>query len=156
MVPLAVWLLAAGACSTPRQPAASGEVTTTTTTGPTEATLTFSDSGCAYDGPGAVPAGPLTIHVVNAMPADATPVVVYTALLSIAEGHTYDDLVDWVAEGHPTPPRWVTTVDDGESSPGETDQLKASVTAGTYGIVCATPHEPDGSISAAGSFAVTA
>ena len=151
---MSVALVSAGACSSPEKTSASDEVTTTA--GPTRATVTYSQNGCAYEGPTAVPPGPVTIEVVNAIPSDATPVVVYAALLSIDEGHTYDDLADWVRGPNAgAPPTWATTVVDGETSPGEEDELNAAVTAGTYGLVCATPHEKDPGILTPGSFVVT-
>lgn len=147
-----VMLLAATACSTSRQSAASGKVTTTTSARTTNATLTFSQSGCAFDGPGAVWAGPLTIHVVNAMPTGGTPEVVYTALLSIDDTYTYGDLVAWHGD---RPPKWATTVVDGETAPGEDDELTATVTAGTYGLVCFTPYEQPVGRWNPGSFTVS-
>lgn len=58
---------------------------------------------------------------------NATTDEVYVALLSIDEGHTYDDLVAHVAKeqarseaGKPAlgPPAWVIAADDGDTAPG--------------------------------------
>jgi hypothetical protein len=156
MVVAGVMLLAATACSTSKQSDASGELTTPRNAGATKATLTFSQSGCAYEGPATMPAGPVTIDVVNTTQGEDSPVVLYAALLLVHEGHTHGDLVNWISGPKAgSPPPWVTTVVDGETGPGEDDELSATVTAGTYGVICATPHDPESSILSAGSFAVT-
>ena len=103
----------------------------------TSATLTLSDGACSYDGPDVVPQGLVTIDAVN-----GTGKRMYAALLLIDEAHTFDDLKAWIAgpQGG-EPPTWVTTlVDDEVPHKEKGTELTASVSPGTYAIVCFTPH----------------
>lgn len=121
----------------------------------TSATLTLSKTGCTYGGPDRVPAGEITVAVVNTTRVDATPRVFYSALLQINERHTVGDLERWITgpKGD-APPSWATTVDEGETFPGEDDELTATITSGTWALICATPHEKKGKIWVGGSFKV--
>jgi hypothetical protein len=121
----------------------------------TSATLTLSRTGCAYDGAETAPAGEIAVAVVNTTRVDATPKVFYSALLQISERHTVGDLERWITGPRAdAPPSWVTTVDEGETFPGEDDELNATITNGTWALVCATPHEKNGKIWVGGSFRV--
>lgn len=119
----------------------------------TSGTLTLSGRGCTYDGPETVTAGEITVVVVNTTRVDETPKVFYSALLQVHEGQTVDDLERWIAgpKGD-LPPSWVTTVDEGETFPGEDDELSATIGAGIYALFCATPHEDEGKRWVGGSF----
>lgn len=121
----------------------------------TRGTVRFGGSGCAYKGPTTAPAGQIRIHVVNRVEER-----LYFALLSIGQGHTYDDLTRWTTGPQSElPPGWVTVVGDADVAASEgrsSGQLTftTDVEPGLYGIVCATPTVPASRIWTPGSFSV--
>ena len=121
----------------PEVPGSSATAPPSRTSAPeSSATVRFSERGCIYRGPEAVPAGQITIEVRNKAPEG-----LYFALLSIDDGYSYEDLERWTTgPDRAEPPAWVTTVDDADiaASYGR-HGVTVNVTPGLYGIVCATP-----------------
>jgi hypothetical protein len=99
------------------------------------ARIEIGDRGCAYLGPTSLPAELVALELGN------TTGERWTAILaSIAEGHTYEELVAFVRTFDPeqAPPSWIVGASFTEAPP-ETNQLVAwPLEPGIYGLVCTT------------------
>jgi pyrimidine-specific ribonucleoside hydrolase len=95
--------------------------------------IEIGDAGCEFHGPSDLPPELVAVELDN------TTTERWTAILaSIAEGHTYEDLVAFVRTFDPAqaPPSWIGGASFTEAPPG-TDQLVAwHLEPGTYGLVC--------------------
>jgi pyrimidine-specific ribonucleoside hydrolase len=99
------------------------------------ARIEIRDGGCAYLGPTSLPAELVAVELEN------TTGERWTAILaSIAQGHTYEELVAFVRTFDPeqAPPSWIVGASFTEAPP-ETNQLVAwPLEPGIYGLVCTT------------------
>jgi plastocyanin len=98
--------------------------------------LTVTASEFAFDAPASVPAGPTRVHLVN-----QGAELHHVQLVRIAEGHTFQELVEASKAGGP-PPSWITFV-GGPNTPvpgGESDAT-LNLRPGSYALVCLIPSK---------------
>jgi hypothetical protein len=104
---------------------------------------------CTFTAAPSVSAGNRSITAVNALPSAYAGTV---ELLRIADDHTFDELRAHIAEeirrteAHEPvlgPPHWTETPLQSEVRFGETEVVSASLTSGTYGIVCTVSDGTD-------------
>jgi len=120
----AALLLSAAACTTEgdaRENAAANVVT-----------ITASDF--AFEAPAMIPAGLTTINLVN-----RGPELHHVQLVKIAEGHTFQELMEGMKHDGPPPP-WVTFVGGPNTPvPGGQAQATLDLAPGSYALVCFIP-----------------
>jgi hypothetical protein len=131
---------------------------------PMAITLTQTDSGCIYDGPRVQAAGAVTMQLINHT-SDFSQVGVVLLL----DNHSYSDLVAHIADEQRRvragdspigPPGYVAEAAQDEVPPQSTPRLTATLSAGSYGIVCSQSKGAGGSgsvdsISIVGPLTVT-
>lgn len=147
---LAVLALAATACvaapvSTPSpgtSPSAAPPEPSATESAEALLTATLDDGGCSLDGGPALDPGPVTITVVNDDPTDRATF----QLLRVHQDGTVDELATHIAEEQTRIdagtdpigiPAYASEVTGTLIEAGTQDQLKATLQAGTYTMVCA-------------------
>lgn len=101
------------------------------------ATIEIDASGCVYDGPIDLPSGLVAVALRN---PTSTPWTI--ALVSIADGHTYTEIVEIVDTFRPTdstgiePPPWVGVSSVTLSEPAAAALVPWTLEPGSYGLVC--------------------
>jgi len=122
-------------------------------------TLTFSSTGCAYDGPSQTDPGTVDVTLVNEVDQEA-----HVDLLSIGDGATFAELSAHVADERGRiesgtlpvgPPEYVTLVATVEAGEGATGSAEVDVNEGTIGFACIAFDGEQGTMYAAGPLEVT-
>jgi len=132
-------MAACGGITDPIEPKASG---------PEPITLTFSPTGCAYDGPGETTSTKVAVDFVNETTEKA-----HVDLLSIDQDHTF---ADFDAGDQPMgPPAFLGYIATVETPPSSTGSGTISVSDGTIVFACITYDGQHGTIRAAGPLLVT-
>lgn len=112
---------------------------------PPAPTITQSDSGCVYDGPDMLPAGTVTIRLIN-----HTSDYFYVHVLWFFDNHQYGELAAYIKDeqrrlraGDSTigPPAYVAEAAQDEVPPHSTLKHTAILASGSYGIVCTLSKE---------------
>lgn len=151
--------LLVSACSASDEPSAGTRPESEPDAAPTTATVTLSESGCAYQGPAEMPVGKVAISLVNETNGQFA-----LDLWLMNEGHAYDELSAHIAEeqrraeagepglGHPG---FATLTGEATAEAGTGGELAGSLAEGTYGLACIR-FGPDsvGGIWSAGPFTV--
>jgi pyrimidine-specific ribonucleoside hydrolase len=97
------------------------------------ARIEIGEGGCAFHGSSDLPPELVAVELDN------TTTEPWTAVLaSIADGHTYEDLVALVRTLDPTeePPSWITGAAFTEAPPATSQLVAWRLEPGTYGLVC--------------------
>jgi len=143
-------MAACGGITDPIEPKASG---------PEPITLTFSPTGCAYDGPGETTSTKVAVDFVNETTEKA-----HVDLLSIDQDHTFADFEAHVAQEQAGfdagdqpmgPPAFLGYIATVETPPSSTGSGTISVSDGTIVFACITYDGQHGTIRAAGPLLVT-
>lgn len=122
-------------------------------------TLTFSSTGCAYDGPSQTDPGTVEVTLVNEVDQEA-----HVDLLSIGDGATFAELSTHVAgergrieSGSPPigKPGYVTLVATVEAAEEATGSAEVDVSEGTIGFACIAFDGERGTMYAAGPLEIT-
>lgn len=121
--------------------------------------LTLTETGCQYDGPGEVPAGETAVFISN-----KTGATFRMDFWLLRDGHEYEELVSHIDDerrrseagepplGHPSFARMVL---QGEAEPGETVGVVFDADPGVYGAACIRFEDEPTAIWAAGPTRVT-
>ena len=125
----AALLLSAAACTTEGDARENAAAVRTTAN-----VVTITASDFAFQAPASIPAGPTTINLVN-----RGPELHHVQLVKIAEGHTYQELMEGMKHDGPPPP-WATFVGGPNTPvPGGQSQATVDLAPGNYALLCFIP-----------------
>lgn len=122
-------------------------------------TLTFSPTGCAYDGPSQTEPGTVEVTIVNEVGQDA-----HVDLLSIGDAGSFAELSAHIADERGRiesgslpvgPPEFVTLVTTLEAAEQATASAEVRMDEGTLGFACIAFDGEQGTMYAAGPLEVT-